>query len=581
MVETVVLRDFTGGLNYRADVFQLADNESPDMLNVDIDPRGGFSSRPAMRDYTSRVALMTVGVFNPKRLYSWSGNSNQLILCAQTVTNGNVYYNEGAGWTDTTIPCNFAEGATMAPWSNSNTSYLYFATGHGDFTPYVTVAAGGAPAIATGDGRCYKWSGTAAAALTKSGPGAWQNSFASPTGTHMPSATLIQNHVDRMWVANTEEGETAYPDRVRFSHPGFPESWRELDYIDVVGGGKGITALVSFGDQLLVFKRKGIYAILGYDEETFQVVPLTTTLGCVSSHAITVTEQGVFFFSWPDGLFVYNGEGFTDLFVPMRPLISSGELAATAVDSIFVSWVDRELHLSLPVGKSPLGTWSYNSGFISSPGVQVPDNTYSSEDIKYDGDVRGFYPLSTYIWNPTIKEGGAWRQYQTADGYGLVGGADFIDDDGKRVPVAAHPFRPYVLKINQEGFDKDLIGQVERTIESYYVTKWQDANVSSARKFWRRPELILRQFSQPTTVNVDVYHDWDKTIVDRQFSIGLEAHEAGGGSGSWVAPDLGSDLVKGNNLGLANSVQLKIAGTGTRWGVNGITYKYNPRRVRA
>ena len=189
--------------------------------------------------------------------------------------------------------------------------------------------------------------------------------------------------------------------------------------------------------------------------------------------------------------------------------------------------------------------------------------------------------MSTYIWNPTIKEGGAWRQYQTADGYGLVGGADFIDGDGKRVPVAAHPFRPYVLKINQEGFDKDLIGQVERTIESYYVTKWQDANVSSARKFWRRPELILRQFSQPTTVNVDVYHDWDKTIVDRQFSISLEAHEAGGGSGSWVAPDLGSDLVKGNNLGLANSVQLKIAGTGTRWGVNGITYKYNPRRVRA
>lgn len=35
------LKDFTGGLNFRADQFQLADNESPDMLNVEIDPRGG------------------------------------------------------------------------------------------------------------------------------------------------------------------------------------------------------------------------------------------------------------------------------------------------------------------------------------------------------------------------------------------------------------------------------------------------------------------------------------------------------------------------------------------------------------
>ena len=37
--------DFTGGLNFRADQFQLASYESPDMLNVEIDPRGGVFSR--------------------------------------------------------------------------------------------------------------------------------------------------------------------------------------------------------------------------------------------------------------------------------------------------------------------------------------------------------------------------------------------------------------------------------------------------------------------------------------------------------------------------------------------------------
>ena len=33
--------DFTGGLNLRADQFNLGVSESPTLLNVDVDPRGG------------------------------------------------------------------------------------------------------------------------------------------------------------------------------------------------------------------------------------------------------------------------------------------------------------------------------------------------------------------------------------------------------------------------------------------------------------------------------------------------------------------------------------------------------------
>lgn len=560
MLQTIPVQDFTGGLNYRADVFQLADNESPDLLNVDIDPRGGFSSRQGMRQYGDVVQFMIDGTFRPRRLYSWYGNTNQLILCADTVTDGKVYYTENGTWTDTTIPCTFSEGASIAPWSNSDISYLYFATGIGT--------------------QGHKWDGTTATALTASGAAQWQDSFAAPTGTHMPTANLATTHVDRLWVANTREDENDFPDRVRFSHPGFPESWRELDYIDVVGGGRGITALVSFGDQLLVFKRSAVYAILGYDEETFQVVPLTTTLGCVSSNTVAVSEQGVFFFSWPDGLFVYNGQGFADLFVPLRPLITSGELSQSSSDDIFVSWVDRKVHVSLPIGNSPFGPWPYNGDVVSYPGAPLPYDTYSTDEIKYDGDIIAFIPTSTFVWDSTIREGGAWTQYQTADGFGLIGGADFVDADGKRVPVCAHPYLPYVLKINQQGYHTDFIGGGESTYDSYYITKWQDADIPAAKKFWRRPEIVLRQFSEETTIDVDVYHNWDKSAVDRQFSITLDAVSVGGGGGSWVSPDLGSDLAKGNNLGLARSVQLKISGTGQPWGVNGISYKYNPRRVR-
>ena len=40
-----VLESFSGGLNLRSDQFNLEDNESPDMLNVTVHPRGGIRMR--------------------------------------------------------------------------------------------------------------------------------------------------------------------------------------------------------------------------------------------------------------------------------------------------------------------------------------------------------------------------------------------------------------------------------------------------------------------------------------------------------------------------------------------------------
>jgi hypothetical protein len=53
--------DFTGGLNFRADQFQLSKSESPDMLNVEIDPRGGLFSRGAFREINTTPCVWYVG----------------------------------------------------------------------------------------------------------------------------------------------------------------------------------------------------------------------------------------------------------------------------------------------------------------------------------------------------------------------------------------------------------------------------------------------------------------------------------------------------------------------------------------
>jgi hypothetical protein len=41
---------------------------------------------------------------------------------------------------------------------------------------------------------------------------------------------------------------------------------------------------------------------------------------------------------------------------------------------------------------------------------------------------------------------------------------------------------------------------------------------------------------------------------------------------------LGSEVSRGNTLGLGRAVQLKISGPESAvWGVNGVTFNYNPR----
>jgi hypothetical protein len=78
-----------------------------------------------------------------------------------------------------------------------------------------------------------KWTGTTCTNLTASGGAYLAGRFTSPSGTHAPKAEFVATHVDRLWVANTTENGSSFPNRVRFSHPLFPESWRSLDFIDI------------------------------------------------------------------------------------------------------------------------------------------------------------------------------------------------------------------------------------------------------------------------------------------------------------------------------------------------------------
>lgn len=526
--------DFSGGLNLRADQFQLAQNESPRMLNVEIDPRGGVFSRGAMR------SINTAAVdpyWRPERLFPFYGTANYAMLSTGysnvlgVVTNGNVFYSTGAEFSNLNIPVSSTHGASFAPWG----SKLYMATGVGSVS--------------------YKWDGATKTALTASGP-VWQNSYTSGLATnYMPKAEHTVTHAGKVFVANTFEDGVPYPNRVRWSHPNNPENWAAQDYIDINDGGSKITGITVFAGHLVVFKQNSVYAIFGYDSDTFQVVEVSRVVGAPTSHAFCVTERGVYFFSYPDGLMMYNGERVVDLFEPIRPAITTGQINPAGRFKVYVSSINRRIWVSLP---------------------------YS------DTGANPSEPTTAFVFDPSVSQRGAWLMFSTYDGFGGAGGCDFLTTTGDVRGLIMHPTKPYVLWVDQYSSAYDNVDGTENQFTSRYRTRWIDAGSYSNKKMFRRPDIIAKQTQLASTINVKAYGNYEEAAGSeiRQYSIALPASGSGmlWGSNNWGATwgseNVGSQIVAGRSIGLLKSVQLEFSGSpGANWGINSYTLKYNPRKV--
>jgi len=525
--------DFTGGLNLRADQFQLARNESPDMLNVEIDPRGGLFTRGAMREINTTAIS---GSWTPQKLFSFQGATPTIMLTTQS----KVYKSTGTNFTtlqyssgNDVVPTT-AHGACFAQWGK----VLYMAMGN------------------AGNGG-YKWqtTDTYATALTASGtnPNAWQ-AYNTPTGGKIPTAEHLLVHANKMFAANTKEDAVSYPNRVRWSHENLPEDWLETDYIDFEGGGEGITALASVAGQLVVFKSGAVYVVYGYDSTDFQVVQLSSKLGVTSHEHVAVSESGVYFYSHPNGLYYYNGTQVLDLFENIRAVFPEGYVNQTQVDEISVSYVNRRIWMSMPYSRT------------------------TSVD----------YPSVCFVYDPSISKG-AWVAHATADGYGPVGGCDFRKSDGSYMYLMAHPNIPRVMQVDVYAEEKDLFAGVETGFTSYYRTGWVDGRMYSMKKMFRRPDIVVKQVDTARTVNVKVFHNFEEATGNERktFNISLSPSATGmlwgegrWGSGYWGVAAAGAQVLKGSNLGLARSVQLLFTGpTGYYWGLDSIAYKFNTRKV--
>lgn len=537
-------KDFTGGLNLRSDQFQLKDNESPEMLNVEIDPRGGIFSRGAMQrlnpDNVSGISWV------PHKLFAWHGASSNLMLA----NNNRVYYmstsnnfavlNTAAGALNIPSP----DGACFAAWGKT----LYI--GAGD----------------AGTDGFYKWSGAGnAVALPRvsTSPNTWATRGGSGGG-HVPRAEHLAVHANKMFAAHTYEDDSEFPNRLRFSDESLPENWVKEDHIDIEGGGDGIRGIVVVNGALVIFKPFAIYALYGYYYDEFRIVQISGSLGCSAHAQMVATDTGVYFYSHDDGLFFFDGSNIIDVFKNMKAAFDLNYINSAQDSAVSLSWVGRRLWLSLP----------------------------------YSTTASASGPTVNLIFDPSIN---AYMLFSTADSKGVVGGCDFRNSSGMDLKLMLHPTTAAIMQVDMydESVDKIAVGGASAGYPTIYRTKWFDAGSYMQRKMFRRPDLVMKESETRLQVTVGVYHDFQESDGSeaRTFDVILPnaatgmfwddnswANESldGSVSGSvWSSGVISSTIKTTKNLGLAKTVQLRFSGElGKSWGINSIGYKWTPRRVK-
>ena len=552
-LEPLNLMDFTGGLNLRTNQFQLAENESPDLLNVDIDPRGGFYTRKGWQRWnaTNIVDPLTVP-WQPRNAFIHThANGSQYV----NVVNDHKIHWAASDGVFSTLAGVVADAdphqADFAAWGD----VIYVACGM--FRPSVRVSGLGV--------------------VTPLDPDNWSEVDA-PIGTTMPQAEYVAGHAGYLFCAVTVEAGVNHFARVRWSHPNKPDSWRTDDYLDIDTGGGRITGLMPFRDHLLIFKTNSMWALYGYDEDSWQLIKVSISVGCPTITAATRSETSVFFFSASDkgGIYGYNGESPTYLSENLRPAFE----AILAYTNVFVSWAGRRLWVGVP--------WVRDIG--------------STADVS-----------SVFVFDTDVGDG-AWTMYRSS--YGAVGPVLDGSDVNAKYPLAALWSDQTACMVTLDYIDDayDLLldpnAAVGQEFDSYYRTRWLHAGWPDRKKSWRRPTFIARQVLKDTDLLVETFRDYNETTVHRTRTLKVRAEgesywtetgtleaEIGGfdwteggvadpsGTGAdWGLERRGSNLVRSGSMGLARSVQMRVRASPNtlrqRWGVDGIVAKFVQRRFR-
>lgn len=594
-IQAAQVTDFSGGLNLEAGQFNLRKNEVAELTNMDVVGRGGVRRRKAIR-YLANNNDVVFGQC-PRSVWTFEASD----------TNRYTYIAANAAVADGLAPGSTpGDSVTRVLWSSLNngpfTAFTgtpaLFGTGS-DLAvmnrlalsarrpgkPLEGVLARAAVARDTVYG-VWAWRGDITqrpqpfkinSANTLSIPvetgvaGAFSPTYLTGSDQGVVNAQTIAYHYGQLFVGNTIEDSPTperYKSRLRWSHPGDPERWREDDWIDIDVGKDGdqITALVPYRDHLLIFKNNSVHALYGDSPETFTVVNLSNDFGCLEQEAVVATPFGVFFFDQNSGVWQWDGARFVWRFENMNSLLREDIIPPDDRANVTLGWVNNRLYVGVP----------------------------------YEGTTteRG----RTLVYDPAIGQNGVWCEYTV----GLGPFASIRKTDDTIMPVAGCSGTRLLQMLEQPGNTDALtfaivdgVAQpVEQAIIGSFRMPWLDMNPGSVKQ-WKRPDVIVSSNGELNLV-VEAFFDYvyQSGSPRKTFSV---SRTPDGGELDW-ADETNPDLVNvWNGPAWANEGEIvKVARGATvgrgvamalrfttpagaflpRWSVDGVTVKFKTKRVR-
>lgn len=269
-----------------------------------------------------------------------------------------------------------------------------------------------------------------------------------PGSTTASWFTKIATWKDRLWASPSDN-----IDRLYFSGKHEQYAWGEENYFVIQpegGDDYGITALAARRDELVVFKRRAIWKVIGTSISDFQVIQVAENVGCAGAEACCVIRDTVYFGN-EDGVYEYGPEGVKSIsreqvhgWFVTDTFFNRSEMA-----NAFFKW--NPLNDQLEVHLADASTTSLTRW------------------VTYDlGRKIWLGPHKTAAFTPTC--------------------ASLVDDSNDlAVPVIGGE-DGYIYKQNSSTISDD-----GHAIEFDLVTKWFSGNTPDIMKYWGQVGIINRE----------------------------------------------------------------------------------------
>lgn len=356
----ITLKENTGGLNSKASPVTLKNNESSDLMNVDLDTDGSIRKR---RGYT---VLNNTSISSKKvdGLYAYYLNSGTRHLIA--AANG-IYKMDNLDGTWDAI-------TNTAITANKKARFTSFQN-----TMFMT----------NGTDPVQEWSGTGNCTDSQC------NSDIS-----LSKAKYLSEYDNRLFLANVTVSSADYPSRLYYSELFDKDVWDANQYITAgFNDGDVITGVVNLGGYLYVFKTKSIYKVKNTGDSAipYTVEKTNATDGCISPDSLQIISNGLVIFLSQQGIAVFDGNTTEIISYKIKPTID--DLAGTNLieSSSCVYKTLNQYWLSVSDGDSGdrIIIWDYyHNAFLLHSGIHARSFSTiidSSENERlYFGDYIGY-----------------------------------------------------------------------------------------------------------------------------------------------------------------------------------------------